>query len=226
MKTARGGDEVAPRRRRTRAPSPEKTAQTRRAIISAALAEFLERGFANATMDAVARRAGVAKGTPYRYFPTKEALFEGVVRQEIAGALVDVNSANRAPGEYVGAFLRRTLLPAMRVVETRGRGAIARLVLTEGVRFPVLVEIYRREMFDPLLNQLKELVREARKEGELTSDTLVEHPELLIAPIWYGIIHNGLLDRSQPLDIGDLFEAHLDLLFGRRLPVETSNKPE
>jgi TetR/AcrR family transcriptional regulator of autoinduction and epiphytic fitness len=202
-------------RQRTRGPSLEKTARTRRAIVSAALAEFLEKGFADATMEAVARRAEVAKGTPYRYFPTKEALFEGVVRQEIAGALVDVNAANRAPGEKVGAFLRRTMLPAMRVVERQGRAAIARLVLTEGVRFPVLVEIYRREMFDPLLHQLLALVRSARESGELMSDTLVEHPELLIAPIWYGIVHNGLLDRSQPLDIGDIFEAHLNLLFGR-----------
>jgi AcrR family transcriptional regulator len=202
-----------PPKQRTRGPSPEKTAQTRRAIISAALAEFLEKGFANATMDAVARRADVAKGTPYRYFPTKEALFEGVVRQEIAGALVDVNAANRKPGEKVGAFLRRTMLPAMRVVERQGRGAIARLVLTEGVRFPALVEIYRREMFDPLLDELDKLVKSARKNGELKTDALIDHPQLLIAPIWYGIIHNGLLDRSQPIDIGDLFEAHLDLLF-------------
>lgn len=199
--------------RRGRGPSVEKTAQTRRAIVSAALAEFLERGFARATMDAVARRAGVAKGTPYRYFPTKEALFEGVVRQEIAGAVVDINAANRAPGEKVGAFLRRTMSPAMQVVERQGRAALARLVLTEGVRFPVLVEIYRREMFDPLLNQLRELVRSARKEGELKSDALVDNPELLITPIWYGIVHNGLLDRSQPLDIGALFDANLDLLF-------------
>jgi TetR/AcrR family transcriptional regulator, regulator of autoinduction and epiphytic fitness len=198
---------------RRRGPSPEKTAQTRRAIIAAALAEFLENGFAGTTMDAVARRAGVAKGTPYRYFATKEALFEGVVRQEIASAVVDVNVANRAPSETVGAFLRRTMSPAMDAVERQGRAALARLVLTEGVRFPVLVEIYRREMFDPLLNQLRHLVRSAREDGELKSDTLVDHPELLIAPVWYGIVHNGLLDRSQPLDIGALFNANLDLLF-------------
>jgi TetR/AcrR family transcriptional regulator, regulator of autoinduction and epiphytic fitness len=198
---------------RTRGPSLEKTAQTRRTIVAAALAEFLENGFAGTTMDAVARRAGVAKGTPYRYFATKESLFEAVVRQEIASAVADVNVANRAPGEKVGAFLRRTMSPAMQVVERQGRGALARLVLTEGVRFPVLVEIYRREMFDPLLDQLRHLVRSARKDGELKSNTLVKHPELLIAPVWYGIVHNGLLDRSQPLDIGALFDANLDLLF-------------
>jgi TetR/AcrR family transcriptional regulator of autoinduction and epiphytic fitness len=202
-----------PAKPRTRGPSLEKTAQTKRAVISAALAEFLERGFAQATMDAVARRADVAKGTPYRYFPTKEALFEGVVRQEIAGALIDVNAANRKPGEKVGTFLRRTMLPAMRVLERQGRGAIARLVLTEGVRFPALVEIYRREMFDPLLEELDMLVKSACKEGELRTDALVHQPQLLIAPIWYGIIHNGLLDRSKQVDIGDLFEANLNLLF-------------
>ena len=68
---------------RHRGPSPEKTAQTRRAIVGAALAEFLEKGFADATMESVARRAGVAKGTPYRYFPTKEALFSGVVHRRL-----------------------------------------------------------------------------------------------------------------------------------------------
>jgi AcrR family transcriptional regulator len=191
----------------------EKTAQTKRTVISAALAEFLEKGFAQATMDAVARRADVAKGTPYRYFPTKEALFEGVVRQEIAGALIDVNAANRKPGEKVGEFLRRTMLPAMRVLEPQGRGAIARLVLTEGVRFPALVEIYRREMFDPLIAELEKLLKSACKEGELHTNTLKHQPQLLIAPIWYGIVHNGLLDRSKQVDIGDLFEANLNLLF-------------
>ncbi len=196
-----------------RGPSPEKTTQTRRAIVSAALAEFLDKGFAHTTMAAVAERAGVAKGTPYRYFPTKEALFEGVIRQEIAVALVEAQATNRRPDERVADFLRRTMLVAMRNIERSGRAAIARLVLAEGGRFPELVEIYRREMFDPLLAQMRELAIAARANGELTDDSLVEYPQLLIAPIWFGIIHNGLLDKDHPLDIGDLFEAHLSIVF-------------
>ncbi len=203
---------------RRRGPSPDKTAQTRRVIVSAALAEFLEKGFAQATMAAVAERAGVAKGTPYRYFPTKEALFEGVIRQEIAVALVEANAANRRPEESVAAFLRRTMLVAMRNIERSGRAAIARLVLAEGGRFPELVEIYRREMFDPLLEQMRALAVAARANGELDDDSVVDYPHLLIAPIWFGVIHNGLLDKDHPLDIGDLFEAHLSALFGRASP--------
>ena len=79
-------------------------------------------------MDTPLRRAGVAKGTPYRYFPTKEALFSGVVEQEIAGAFIDFDSSKREPGESVEAFLRRSILAAMEDIERKGRAAIARLV--------------------------------------------------------------------------------------------------
>jgi TetR/AcrR family transcriptional regulator, regulator of autoinduction and epiphytic fitness len=201
----------APRARR--GPSPEKTAQTRRVIVDAALGEFLEKGYADTTMDGVAKRAGVAKGTPYRYFPAKEALFEAVVREKIAGAVIDADPANRRPDETVSTFLRRTMLGSIREIERNGRAAIARLVLVEGARFPEMTDIYRRVMFEPLLNQIRTLAATARSTGELRHVELEKYPHLLIAPIWFAIIHNGLLDRDHPLDIGDLFEANLDLFF-------------
>ena len=200
---------------RTRGPSPEKTAQTRSGIVTAALAEFLEKGFADATMESVARRAGVAKGTPYRYFPTKEALFSGVVEQEIAGAFIDFDASKREPGESVEAFLRRSILAAMEDIERKGRAAIARLVVVEGVRFPALIEIYRTQMMDPLLKRLKLLLAEAHEAGELQSDLLVRHPHLFIAPIWMGIVNNQILDRANPLDIRALLKAQFDLAFQR-----------
>ena len=153
---------------RTRGPSPEKTAQTRSGIVTAALAEFLEKGFAEATMESVARRAGVAKGTPYRYFPTKEALFSGVVEQKIAGAFIDFDASKREPGESVEAFLRRSILAAMEDIERKGRAAIARLVVVEGVRFPALIEIYRTQMMDPLLKRLKLLAGRGARSGRTT----------------------------------------------------------
>ncbi|WP_159288986.1 TetR/AcrR family transcriptional regulator [Methylosinus sporium] len=200
-------------RRAGRGPSPEKTAQTRRVIVDAALGEFLEKGYADTTMDGVARRAGVAKGTPYRYFPAKEALFEAMVREKIAGALIDADPANRRPDEKVSTFLRRTMLVSIREIERNGRAAIARLMLVEGARFPEMTEIYRRVMFEPLLKQIHALAVAARAGGELRRPELEDYPHLLIAPIWFAIIHNGLLDRAHPLDIGDLFEANLDLVF-------------
>ncbi len=80
---------------RRRGASPEKTALTRQSIVDAALAEFLEKGFANTTIETVAKRAGVAKGLIYRYFVAKEALFSAVVQQEIVNAHIDVDDAKR-----------------------------------------------------------------------------------------------------------------------------------
>src|SRR5690349_21431284 len=52
-------------------------------IVAAALDVFVERGFAAARLEEVARRAGVTKGTVYLYFRNKEALLKAVVRENI-----------------------------------------------------------------------------------------------------------------------------------------------
>jgi len=51
------------------------------------------------------------------------------------------------------------------------------------------------------------LLESRRKAG---NDRLIEFSRLFIAPIWFGIIHNGLLD------IADLFEAHRYAIFDQK----------
>ncbi|MCE3199309.1 TetR/AcrR family transcriptional regulator [Paenibacillus sonchi] len=43
-------------------------------LLTAAVEEFLEKGYAGASVDAIAKRAGVSKGGVYHHFPNKEAL--------------------------------------------------------------------------------------------------------------------------------------------------------
>ena len=56
--------------------------RNRERVIEAAKAVF-SAGGAEASLEAVARRAGVGIGTLYRHFPTREALFEAVYRREV-----------------------------------------------------------------------------------------------------------------------------------------------
>ena len=56
----------------------------RRQIIEGARAVFLAQGFDAASMNDIARAAGVSKGTLYVYFKHKEQLFEAIVEQECA----------------------------------------------------------------------------------------------------------------------------------------------
>jgi len=47
-------------------------------LLSAAVEVFAERGADSASLEEIARRAGVGIGTLYRHFPTRQALLEAV----------------------------------------------------------------------------------------------------------------------------------------------------
>src|SRR5436190_2093302 len=74
---------VAKRSRKPRPRWQRRKAARPAEIVTAALDVFVERGFAAARLEEVARRAGVTKGTVYLYFKNKEALFKAVVRETI-----------------------------------------------------------------------------------------------------------------------------------------------
>ncbi|EHR8837124.1 TetR/AcrR family transcriptional regulator [Shigella flexneri] len=205
-------DNVAPARKK-RSPSLMKTRKTRESIIKAGMEVFIEHGFADAKVSEISKKAGVAKGTVYNYFQTKESLFESVLREFIVAAPMELRSEPRKHGESVKQYLRRVLLPVIKTLESSGRAQIARLVITESVRFPVLAKAYLQEVHQPLIDSLKILLEAAFKEGELKNNKLALYPHILLSPNWLGIVHNGMLDPSNPLNIGELFEVGLDLFF-------------
>ena len=53
----------------------KKQKDVRHRILQAALTEFSDKGFHTSTIDSIADRADIAKGTVYRYFKTKESIF-------------------------------------------------------------------------------------------------------------------------------------------------------
>lgn len=67
----------------------EKTGQQNRreSLLQAAIEVFSERGYQGATMEEIARRAGVAKGTPYLHFSDKADLFYAVFERWVADIL-------------------------------------------------------------------------------------------------------------------------------------------
>ena len=85
------GHEVPPRRPRQR----RTPAAQRQAILRAAIEVFLERGYANASIDAIVARAGGSKATVYAYFPTKVQLFAAVFE---ASAPRTVENRNHGTG--------------------------------------------------------------------------------------------------------------------------------
>jgi TetR/AcrR family transcriptional regulator of autoinduction and epiphytic fitness len=200
---------------RTRRPSVAKTTQTRQAIVAAALDVFLERGFSDARMEDVAARAGVAKGTVYRYFTDKEALFEGVLREVIAVPLAHLTLMSPEPGVRLRDAIWSVVLPIVRDMERSKRAPVFRLILAESSRFPALAIMFRELVFDPIAEIIRRLAQRGVETGELTTDALVQFPHLMIAPNMLAVLWNGVFDPEHPLDMEAMFAAHLDIVFGK-----------
>ena len=81
--------------------------RNRERVLEAAKAVF-SAGGPDASLEAVARHAGVGIGTLYRHFPTREALFEAVYRREVEqlAELAEQLKAETSPVEALRHWLR------------------------------------------------------------------------------------------------------------------------
>lgn len=207
-----GSPELAAVRRR--GPSVDKTAQTQRQITEAALATFLAQGLSRTTMAQIAERAGVAKGTIYSYYPSKEALLRGVVEHALSQSAV-YQPLQRRPAETLQALLRRSLLPTMRAIECSDRGRLAQWILTEAKQHPELARLYKELAFDPWQRHVQGLLQMACAEGELAADRVEDGARLMASPFWMAMVHNGLLssDPQEHVAIEPLMDRLIALLF-------------
>ena len=195
-----------------RALNEEQRQAKLRVILDAAFDVFVEKGFAEARLDDVAARAGVAKGTIYLYVPSKEALFEALVRSTISTPL-DAVEADITARDLPAETMLRLLFGWFRaeVLGTRKK-ELVHLVISEAGRFPHLAEFYHREVVDRGMRVLRGVARRAVERGEFRSDELVRFPQLAIAPAMVALLWANLFSRIEPLDLDAMFEAHLALL--------------
>jgi AcrR family transcriptional regulator len=77
-------------------------------LLSAAFAVFAERGADDASLEEIARRAGVGIGTLYRHFPTRQALLEAVYRDQVDAVRARAEELLRSesPAEALADWLR------------------------------------------------------------------------------------------------------------------------
>jgi AcrR family transcriptional regulator len=124
--------------------APEERPQQ---ILDAAFHEFGERGLAGARLDDIAKRANVAKGTIYLYFPNKEELFREMVRQSMVEA-IDRNEAILlgSADESAEAQLTAMFQVWWRFMRSDRFAVVHRLVIGELHNFPDLMQFYADEV--------------------------------------------------------------------------------
>jgi TetR/AcrR family transcriptional regulator, mexJK operon transcriptional repressor len=122
------------------APFDRSDAKTQQ-ILNAAKTIFMERGYADTSMDQVSHAAGVSKTTLYTRFPSKEALFSGVVRREVeqVGLHFQPDELLELPVEEALLRIARRILDILCSPEKR---RAEQILVAESGRFPDLTRIF------------------------------------------------------------------------------------
>lgn len=110
-------------------------------VIDGARLVFVQQGYERASMDEIARVAGVSKATLYSYFPDKRALFTEMYRSEIlrvADGAMDVLSPDVAPEMALRAAAERIF----GYLSSEFGLAMYRICVTESPRFPEIGQAF------------------------------------------------------------------------------------
>jgi len=168
--------------------------RNRERVLEAAKAVF-SAGGPDASLEAVARRAGVGIGTLYRHFPTREALFEAVYRREVQ-QLSELAEQLKSEADPVDA-LRRWLRSNVEFVATKKGMAAALALAVHGSS-----ELYVYS-FDRLTKAVGALLDRAVAAGEIRADISPE--DLLRALVGMCYMHDQPGWQATVLRLVDVF---------------------
>jgi AcrR family transcriptional regulator len=142
---------------KTRALRDEDKLERRRQILDAAEKLFRERPEALASMDDLADAAGVAKGTLYLYFPSKQSLLEEALRRYSLRPDVEAGLA-RLRGLPLGDVVRGLVAVTWRGLEARRE--LAGVLLRELPNHPEEARRFLEQVILPLNRLLADYLRE------------------------------------------------------------------
>jgi AcrR family transcriptional regulator len=168
--------------------------RNRERVLEAAKAVFSQGG-PEASLEEVARQAGVGIGTLYRHFPTREALYEAVYRREVE-QLVDLARDLTADAPPVDA-LRRWMRSGVEFMATKKGMAAALAVTAHGSSDLAAYSL------DRLTSAVGELLQRAVTAGEIRAD--IDPEDLLRALVGMCFAHDRPGWQAKVLRLVDVF---------------------
>jgi AcrR family transcriptional regulator len=166
-----------------------RSEQARRAILTAALEIVRDDGYRAATIDSVAKRAGVARTTIYRWWPSIAALLVDV--------LLELGMVNAPPPVTGGDDpLRAIRLEMRRVasVTTELTGRLYGVLVGEGQHDPQIRQELLERLIYPRRGATARVVREAQARGPLRDDI----SPTVVTDLFYGPIFYRMLSGHEP----------------------------
>lgn len=196
-----------------RARTAEAKDDRRLSLLSAALDEFFERGFAAARMDDIAARAGLSKGSIYLYFNSKEDLFTSLIE---TFAIPNIERFEATAAQALGgvAAIRAFLGLAPALIRTSPVPKIAKILIADGPAFPHMASAYRKDVVERLLSLLADVLREAKDSGEIDIDDPALTARLVVAPMFFSAMWRVVFEHDEEavVDLDALFAVYEKML--------------
>ncbi len=208
--------EQVPRWRRRKTARPAE-------IVAAALQVFAEKGFAAAKLEEIAARASISKGSIYLYFPTKQDLFEAVVREAVAPNLDRIQAMAEA---FPGQFADLAPLVLGRIAEIARSGplpAVAKMVIGESRNFPELARVWHDTLVGRAIGLISSFIARAQARGEIRPGDPRLYALSLMGPMVVGLIWGEVFEPvgAEPIDLKALAAQHARTALHGMLASET-----
>ncbi len=190
-------------------------------LIEAALALFVEKGFAATRVEEVAARAGVSKGTLFLYFPSKEDLFKAVVRETVAGRFPEwADELAEFQGDSV-ELVRYAMHTWWERVGMTPASGITTLVMAEASTFPEIASFYQNEVVAPGHELIRRILQRGIDRGEFREMPLDYAVYSLIAPMIFLLMWKHAMTPcappSQQIDPLTFIDTQVDLILSGML---------
>ena len=185
-------------------------------LLDAALALFVEKGFAATRAEEVALRAGVSKGTLFLYFPSKEELFKAVVRENVVRHQTEgAEQIARFEGS-TAALLEHLMLEWWRRYGATPASGISKLVMSEASNFPDLAHFFQEEVVTPGHAMIGSVLQRGIDRGEFRAIDLDLTVHSVLAPLLFLVTWKHSMaaccPSSQQIHPETFIRHHADLL--------------
>ncbi|WP_197376751.1 TetR/AcrR family transcriptional regulator [Mycolicibacterium baixiangningiae] len=166
-----------------------RSEQSRRAILDAAISMIGELGYDNISIEAIARQAGVSKQTIYRWWPSKGAVILEAATESL-GTVVAIPDT----GDIV-ADIRSQLTGILELITTTGFGPAYRCLIAAGQSDPDLLRALFDQIIEPNIEDFGARAALAQQRGEMRVDADWQTlRDLLYGVVEYRLFHSMSLE--------------------------------
>jgi AcrR family transcriptional regulator len=189
-------------------PSQERSRKTMAAVYEAAAHIFVSVGYAEATTDQIAEKAGVSIGTLYNYFSGKEAILNGLWEQhmnEIKAAVQEVDQNIRRQSS-----IDRNIVPVLLnlVLEIVSYERLGNRLFVSPVGLPETFLQKRRELGIYIESAMEAVFRDF-------ANVRIRNPKIGVHILWatvQAVIHDYILSNSEEIKPEELIDVLGDML--------------